>query len=77
MTQHVEIHISGAIPEGDGFIGYAAVVAAQDQIDVVVETLAAKGIIDVKVTCNLVNRKRPKLPAASGGATFRAVPMGS
>lgn len=73
MTQRVEIHVSAAIPEGDGFIGHEAVVAARGPTDAVVKVLETKGAVDVKATCRLVNNKT-RLPVVSGEAPVRAVP---
>ncbi len=68
MTQRIEIHVSGAIPEGDEFAGHEAVLAARDPTTAVVKALEANGLIDVKATCRLVNNKHPK-------QALRAVPQ--
>ncbi len=75
MTQRIEIHIVGFIPEGDAFIGHEAVVAARNAIDAVVEAMEAKGITDIKPDCRLVNMNRKPRVAAAKEA-FRSVPRG-
>jgi hypothetical protein len=75
MTQYVEILVSGVIPENDGFIGYNALAAVQNETDALIKALEAKGIIDVKAKPGLVN-KRPRTPIVAGEATMRAVPRG-
>lgn len=72
MTQHVEVFVSATIPDGDGFVGHEALVAAREPTNAVVKALEAKGAIDIKATCRLVNNKR-KTPVGSVDA-LHAVP---